>query len=483
MEGSRVSETHISYVFFVGDRAYKLKKPLVFPFVDQSTREARERFCHREVALNRRLAPDVYLRVLDVVGANGEPVDHLVEMRRMPDDRRLSALVLAGADVDRCLRQLAHNLAAFHASAETSDEICMYASRDHVRRLWSDNLGETERFVGPVVDRDVFDRAKAAADRYLDGRGPLFASRAQRRHARDGHGDLLADDVFCLEDGPRALDCIEFDDSLRWGDVVADVAFLAMDLERIGASDAADRFLTWYREFSGESYPQSLVDHYVAYRASVRAKVACFKHEQGDEPSRERARVLMELCDRRLALGRIRLVLVGGLPGTGKSTLAEGLSARTGWAVLRSDEVRKDIAGVAHDEHIPHAFGEGTYASEVTARAYEELLKRAHVLLAGGVSVILDASWVDDRTRAAAGSLANDTSSDLIGIRCVLDAGLAAERMRARRADGRDPSDADADVSQAMAATMDPWPEAVEVATAASPDNVVTSTLSLVASG
>src|SRR5207248_5092618 len=161
---------------------------------------------------------------------------------------------------------------------------------------------------------------------------------------RDGHGDLQAEDIFCLDDGPRILDCIEFDDRLRHVDVLADVAFLAMDLERLGAPEAAATFLARYREFARESYPPSLAHHYIAARAHVRCKVACLRHRQGDDGGADAARGLLDLTARHLEAARVRLVLVGGLPGTGKSTVAAALADATGWVVLRSDEVRKDVA-------------------------------------------------------------------------------------------------------------------------------------------
>jgi uncharacterized protein len=469
---ARIVETHISCLFLVGDRAYKLKKPVRYAFIDQSTREIREAACHREVELNRRLAPDVYLGVLDVCDASGRPVDHLVEMQRLPDERRLAFLVSQGHDVGPCLHQLARDLAAFHAAAPTSAEICAHASRDSARQRWHDNFNELKRFVGSVVDPVAHERMGHLVERYLEGRGPLFASRATERHARDGHGDLLAEDVFCLDDGPRALDCIEFDDHLRWGDVLADVAFLAMDLERLGSRADADRFLAWYRGFSGESYPASLADFYVAYRACIRAKVACLKHEQGDEPALQRARSLLDLCERRLDRGRVRLVLVGGLPGTGKSTLASTLSARTGWSMLRSDEVRKDVTGTPHVDHHKHRFGSDIYSDAQTERTYKELLERARRLLGYGESVILDASWIREEHRRWAATLARETSSDVLPIRCVLDARIAAERMHRRRAEGTDPSDADARVAAAMAVRFEPWPDAREVSTARSTEDV-----------
>jgi hypothetical protein len=228
---------------------------------------------------------------------------------------------------------------------------------------------------------DVADAVERLAHRYLDGRSRLFERRIAEGHIRDGHGDLLADDVFCLDDGPRILDCLEFDDRLRYGDVLLDVAFLAMDLECLGAPDLARRFLDWYTEFSGRPFPASLASHYVAYRAHVRAKVACLRHDQGVEDAADEARCLLDLAHRHLEEAAVRLVLVGGLPGTGKSTLARGLADARGWAVLRSDEVRKELTGLPAAVPASSAWGEGLYRPEMTAATYAELLRRASAAL------------------------------------------------------------------------------------------------------
>ena len=264
-----VAETHVSVLLFVGDRAYKLKKPVALGFLDFSTCEAREAACRREVELNRRLAPDVYLGVADVIGPDGRPCGHLVVMRRMPAEGRLAALVRAGVDVSDGVRQVARLVAGFHERCATSPEIAAAGAVDAVRRNWEDNVRQMAPFVGAVLDPDLASRAARLASRYLDGRRALLEHRAATGMVRDGHGDLLAEDIFLLDDGPRVLDCIEFDDRLRHGDVLADVAFLAMDLERLGAPRPAAQFLDWYREFSGHPHPTSLQDHYVAYRAHV----------------------------------------------------------------------------------------------------------------------------------------------------------------------------------------------------------------------
>ncbi|MEX2395130.1 MAG: AAA family ATPase, partial [Actinomycetota bacterium] len=227
----------------------------------------------------------------------------------------------------------------------------------------------------------------------------------------------------------------------------------------------------------------SLADHYIAYRALIRSKVACLKHEQGDEPSADRARALLSLCDRRLERGRVRLVLIGGLPGTGKSTVAAGLSDLLGFSLLRSDEIRKDLTGTAHrpltTEHA--AFEAGIYDAATTDRTYDELVRRAGRLLSGGESVILDASWTNDAHRVLAADIALATSSDLIELRCDVASEVAVERIRRRRDAGVDASDADAEIARAMAGRADPWPTAVTLDTTRELTHVLEKAVTIVA--
>ena len=474
-----VAETHISVLFFVGDRVYKLKKPVSFGFLDFSTRQARRAACRREVELNRRLAPDVYLGVLDLAGFDGRPCDHVVVMRRMPPERRLAALVEAGAPLDDELEHIARRMAAFHAAAPTADEIAEAGRVETVRRHWDASFEEMGPFIGPVLDAPQCARVEELVHRYLSGREALFSERIAAGRVRDGHGDLQAEDIFCLDDGPRILDCIEFDDRLRHGDVLSDVAFLAMDLERLGSPAAGQRFLAFYREFAGETYPASLAAHYIAYRAHVRCKVACLRHAQGDPRAAGVARDLLAQTRRHLEAARVVMVLVGGLPGTGKSTLAAAIADHNGWSVLRSDEVRKELAGLAPDAAAPAAFGEGLYRPEVTAEVYRTLLDRAGKALQLGESVILDASWSDSRWREAAAEVAQATASDLVELRCAASEALAAERIDRRRRHGGDPSDATAAVASAMAARADPWSSSVTIDTAATPQSTLAQALAV----
>jgi aminoglycoside phosphotransferase family enzyme/predicted kinase len=463
-EPASVAETHLSVVLLVGDRALKLPKPVRLAFVDQSTPELRRTACEREVALNRRLAPDVYLGVLDLV-RDGRAEDHLIEMRRMPGDRRLATIVgddARGADE---VRAVARRLAAFHADAARSPAIAAAGSPDAVRRLWDDNLAEMASFAGTVFDPEALGQIGDAAHRYLDGRGGLLGHRQDAGFIVDGHGDLLADDIFCLPDGPRILDCLAFDDRLRHGDVLLDLAFLAMDLQALGRRDLADLLLHAYGEFSGEHHPDSLAHHYIAYRALVRAKVGALGVDTQGEPAAERARARLALSQDHLDRGRVRLVLVGGSPGTGKTTLAAGLGDLTGWSVLDSDEMRKDLAGLPHHASAAAPFGEGLYRPEVTETVYTRLLDQAGRLLEAGESVVFDASWTSEAHRAAARAMARAHHADLVELRCVSSPAVVRTRVTARARQGGVATDADPEIARHLAQAQDPWPTAVDIDT------------------
>ena len=461
-----VAETHSAIVFFVGDRAYKLKKPVDLGFLDFRSREAREAVCHHEVELNRRMAPDVYLGVADVSGPDGSVCDHLVVMRRLPSQRRLAALVLAGAPVERHLWQLAHLLAALHGRSPRSAAADAAAGLAATRARWEANTDALIAMGGRIFDDATIGRVHGLACRYLDGREPLFRRRVADGRAVDGHGDLLADDVFCLEDGPRALDCIEFDDRLRLGDGLADAAFLAMDLERLGRPDLGRYFLGAYGEHRGDSWPASLAHHQIAYRAQVRAKVTAIRAGQGTWEAADEARRLLDQAADHLEAGRVRLVVVGGLPGTGKSTLAQGIAAEVGALLVRTDEVRKELAGLRSDQPAPADLGSGIYSAEATARTYQEVLHRAGLALGMGESAVLDGSFLDARWREEARAVAAAASADLVELRCEAPAEVAADRIRRRAVAGRDPSDATPEIAAALAAAAAPWPLATTIDTA-----------------
>lgn len=443
---ARVVETHTSTLLFLDGQVLKRKKPLDLGFADFRTLAAREAACEQEVRLNRRLAPDVYLGTATVLGVDGAPCEHLVVMRELPAGTRLAALVAAGADVDGALREVASQVAALHRASPAPARLLPVADADGLRSLWQQGLSALEAFPEQVPP-EVVARTRDLALRWLDGRRPLLHRRQDR--VVDGHGDLLADDVYVLPDGPRLLDCLEFDERLRVGDGLADVAFLAVDLERLGAPVAGRLLLDAYRAQAADDGPAGLEDHYLAYRAHVRAKVGCLHGAQ--QPGS--ARGLADLALAHLERARVRLVLVGGLPGSGKSTVASRLAARHGWQHLSSDVLR--------DELDP----DDRYSPASVDRVYAGLAARAEGLLADGRTVVLDASLGDGRRRARLRAVADRASADLVEVCCVVPDEVAEHRLRTRTPG---PSEATPAVRVLLRDRADPWPEARVVDTSGS---------------
>lgn len=462
-----VAETHSAVVYFAGDRALKLKKPVKLEFLDFSTRQARAAACARETELNRRFAPDVYLGVAEVRAPDGQVCDHLVVMRRMPASSRLTALIEAGEPVGPAVRQVARILASQHAAAARSPQISEQGSRDATRRRWHDNIGELRATArGDLVPDSEIDEAERLADRFLAGREQLFDTRIRAGRVVDGHGDLLAGDIFCLDDGPRILDCMDFDDRLRWLDGLDDAAFLAMDLEQLAAQHLAEQFIRWYSEYSGDPAPVALRHHYVAYRAVVRAKVACIRVRQGDPTAAAEARHLLAAALRHLRAGAVNLVLVGGSPGTGKSALADAIAGRLGFTVLSSDRIRKELAGIGPDQHVPADYGCGIYSHAWTERTYAEMVSRAVGLLSLGESAVLDATWTSGEDRRLAAAAADRAAADLVQLRCSAPPQVIARRIAGRAAGV---SDATPAIAARLAAEQEPWPEACVIDTAGEP--------------
>ena len=473
-----LSETNLSVLFAVDDLVYKVKRPLAFAFVDQRTLADRQRLCIDELALNRRFSPDVYLRVVDIVD-DGQVVDCAVVMRRMPSERSLARLVRAGSAVKPCLRAVARQMARHHAIADRSDDVSAAGTKAAVSELWRLSIDEMRDLVPAVHDSSVLDEIAERSARYLAGRQPLFDQRIARGHIVDGHGDLLADDIYCLDDGPRLLDCLDFAEQFRFGDVLLDIAFLAMDLERLGRTKLASAFIDTYVEMTDEHHPASLVDHYVAYRAVVRAKVLGYRARDGVEEAAGEAGRLLALAADHLALGEVRLVVIGGLPGTGKTTLAETLSSRRGWTVLSTDAVRRELTGRPQGQL---AFGEGTHDPRTNAATYRTLFERARTALGLGERVILDGSFADARWRSEARDLAAAEHALPTELRCVAPSAVAAARLLARaHSHGATSavvlSDATPAIAAEMARRFAPWPAATTIDTAATAGEVLAAAM------
>jgi len=434
---AQVRETHTGIVFLVGEKAYKVKKPLRTDFLDFSTPERRERACEDEVALNRRLAPDSYFGVAHFSGPGDDPAEPVVVMRRYPDDARLASLVRNNEPVHHHLCVIAEKLAHFHAGAKRNHVIDTHGSVSAVAGRWQQNLEELARYKATVEGESLREVARLASQ-FGRGRAALFAQRIADHRIVDGHADLLADDIFCTPDGPAVLDCLEFDDHLRYVDGIDDAAFLAMDLEFLGRKDLADHFLDEYCRRAGDTAPQALRDFYIAYRAIVRAKVDCIRVAQGHPHAADDARKHIDIALHHLRASTVRLIVVGGGPGTGKTTLSRAVAEEIGAQVISTDDVRRELQQSGAVTGRVGELDAGLYTPEKVSLLYDDVLRRAQLSLSGGRSVILDGTWRDAHQRERAREVANETTVPIVEFSCSLPLADASARIEGRRSSTSD---------------------------------------------
>jgi len=422
-----VHETHASLVFLAGSRAYKMKKPVRFPFLDYSTLEKRKRFCEEEVRLNRRLAPSVYVGVVPItadgrIRGKGEVLEYAVEMVRLPQDRMLDEMLrreqVTVADVER----IADVLAAFHARAER----CPSQGTEAIRRNFDD--------AAAYLPAPWLARLRADHERLRAEMEPLLARRAAQGRVRDGHGDLHAANV-CLRGNEVVIyDCIEFEPRFRIGDVAAEIAFLAMDLERYGAWDLSRAFVRRYAERSGDAEAERLLPFFKPYRACVRGLVESLR---GVPDASAYFRLAVSY-----GLGPFAIV-VCGLPGTGKSTFARKAARAFGAVHLRSDGIRKEILGIAPTAHWEGGYLEGPYAPEATERTYAEVQARAMAILRAGGRVVADATFAHRKWRDDFEAAAREAGVRSIVVEVTCPEEIVRQRMAVRAGDRAEVSDAD----------------------------------------
>lgn len=456
-------ETHISWVFLAGDHAYKFKKPIDLGFLDFRQRERRLHYCREELRLNGRLAPEIYL---DVVGArptrDGWRVGELtadaepaVRMRRFPAEARLDRVLEAGGLGAEVLETFAAELARFQQGLPPAKASDGFGDAATVARPALENFRSLPRERLDGLTRERLDellqwtqaRAAALAER--------FAARLAGGFIREGHGDLHLGNLVMLDGRVAAFDGIEFDPALRWIDLQSEVAFLLMDLESRGYGALGWRFYNAWLAVLGDYDGIGLLDWYLVYRHMVRAKIDGIRLAQGELSPREAARLAarqaahIELAARHARPPMPLLVLMHGLSGSGKSRLARRLAPRLPAAWVRSDLERKRLHGLNPGAAATTAVGDGLYSAVATERTYARLADIARGALRSGVSMVVDAAFLEPRRREQFIDLALECGSRPVIVACEAPAELLRKRVAARR---NDPSDADIAVLESQLA-------------------------------
>ena len=463
VEPIRLLQTHVSYVLLTGDYAYKVKKPVNFGFLDYSTLEKRQHFCYEELRLNQRGAGPLYQSVV-AIGQTGDsyqlgrgtPVEYAVKMVQFPQDTLLSALYDRGELTEALMEELAVAVADFHLGAETNDHIRTFGAVEQIRQAFDENYAQTEGYIGGPQTQAQFDETKAYTDSFFATHGDLFERRVAQNWIRACHGDLHLNNICRWNERLYLFDCIEFNEPFRYVDVMYDVGFVVMDLLSKDCAGLATVFLNHYIERTGDWEGVQLLPLYISRQAYVRAKVTSFLlgDPSVDEETKRRAaetaagyyRLAWSVCQPRSGA----IYMMAGLSGSGKTTTGKLLATQINAIHLRSDAVRKHLAGVPLDRR----GDDSLYTPAMTEATYDRLLTLGIALANAGYPVILDAKYDRNRLRQTAIEQLQKAELPLTILHCTAPAAVLEQRVRDRTGDI-----ADATVAVLQRQHMEPFTE------------------------
>lgn len=471
----RVITTHISWVLLTGDFAYKVKRPVWYPFVDLRTPERRAFLCQEELRLNRRFAPELYVEVCPItlvdrearIGGPGPVVEHAVKMRQFPQGEQLDRL-LAEARIDPSeLRAFGVELARIHDALPRASPIQEWGQPAAAGAVIIENLEQCARAADAAWSAD--EEVQALRDPLrarIESSAQQISERFAEGRVRECHGDLHSGNLVRTPRGLLAFDCLEFDPALRWIDVADEVSFLLADLVASHGDRHAHAFLGGYLDQSGDFKACRVLNLYMAHRALVRAKVLalnCAEAGPGDESPRlaRRRRYLSHIACARGALERKRpqLILMAGISGSGKTWLAEHIAPSLGAVHIRSDVERKRGAGLGALDRTHSAVGGGIYDPKMNEAVYERLAGCARATLEGGFPVIVDATFQRKSDRARLSAVAGELGVPIHLVRCHAPQAILERRVAERTRFANDPSEADLSVVHAQRALFEPIDE------------------------
>lgn len=453
-EPIQLLQTHISFVLLTGDYAYKVKKPMNFGFLDFSTLEKRKYFCQEELRLNRRLAPDLYLSVLSIVEKDGKysfdqtgeepPVEYAILMPEFAQEDLLIEMFNSGRLTAEHVKQIGEQLADFHQTALTNDHVNSFGTMESVRSVANDNYASTEKYVGIAQTEEQLAQTRAYTDKFFAENVALFSDRIAKGKVRECHGDVHLKNICLYQYQIQIFDCIEFNEPFRNSDVLYDAAFLLMDLQFRGRRDLANIFLNTYLERTGDYEGVVLLPLHCSMRAYIRAKVTSFLLDDPNIPADVKANAQTEasayykLAWEYTQPNQGKLIIMSGVSGSGKSTTAKAIASQQDAIYLRSDAIRKQIAGI----DLMQRGGDHIYTPEMTAKTYTRLAELGALLASKGFTVILDAKYDRLSLRSQAIAAAQSQNIPVEIIYCSAPVEILEQRLRDRAAANSDIADA-----------------------------------------
>ena len=457
VEEVKLLETHISWVLLAGDYVYKIKKPVDFGFLDFSKLSQRKFFCHEELRLNRRLAPDLYLDVVGIAGNAEQPVlgaepafEYAVKMRRFPEENVLDYMLAQNRLSVQHMQSLAEMMAEFHNQLPSVAIDAGYGDAEAVVKPTQQNFQQ----LSVLLDDRYSERLaslEASNEHEYQRCKVLFNQRLQEGKVKECHGDLHLGNIVLLGDQPTPFDGIEFNPALRWIDVINDIAFLLMDLQHRQRPDLAFAFVNAYLQTTGDYEGLAVLRFYLSYRAMVMAKVTAIRAAQlGKSASLAQCESYLTLAERFEAPAKPVLIITHGLPGCGKTSVSQIVIENYKTIRIRSDVERKRLFGLLAHQRSQSEFDEGIYTPEATERTYRRLLDLSRLILQSGFSAIVDAAFLKQQERQQFRSLAEQLNLPFVILNVCCDDALLRQRIRQRHSEGSDASEADIGVYEQL---------------------------------
>ncbi len=461
-----VEETHISWILLTGHDAYKIKKAVNLGFLDFSTLEMRHFYCTEELRLNRRLAPALYLDVIAIGGSLEEPVmrsqpaiEYAVHMRRFAESAMMNRMLARGLITPAHIDKLAAVIADFHTMLPPLAADSPFCSTEGIEQAALQNFAPVLELLTEPGDLAMLDSVRQANVREFSACEPLFRQRAAAGGVRECHGDLHLGNIVLLDEVPTPFDCIEFSAALRRIDVISEISFTVMDMLRRGHSQLAWRFLNAYMEITGDFSGIGVLHFYLGYRAMVRAKIAAIRASQRGARKKielKSCRSYLRLAHNCLTRRHPALIITHGLPGCGKSTVAQIALERLGAIRIRSDVERKRLFGLTPLADSRSQLGADIYSADATRHTYARLHELARNVIAAGFPVIVDAAFVLHAEREMFRSLAQELDVPFVIASVQTGAALLAERLAQRSSRGNDASEADMAVMKKLQEVQEP---------------------------
>jgi len=383
----RAIQTHISWVFIASPFVFKVKKPVNLGFLDFSTLEKRHYFCQREIELNRRLCPEIYLDAVPVYETDsglsfkprGKIVEYAVKMKELPRGCFLNELLEKNLVGEKEINRVISILHRFYQAETPTPKIEQWGTPEKLKISTDENFTQVEPFIGKTISPAAFEAIRHYTNQFYELNENLFHERIQQHRVLDCHGDLRLDHVHLTPEATTIFDCIEFNDRFRFIDIANDLAFLAMDFDFKGRSDLGNLFLRNAARELDDAGMLKVANFYKCYRAFVRGKVESIQAREkettnSEEHQKQAARYFRLALGYAIAGAEPLILVVMGRVGTGKSTMAKRLASELDWLVFSSDETRKTLAGVPLTQRTPSELRAKIYSAQMTRRTYRKLI-------------------------------------------------------------------------------------------------------------